>query len=64
MEVVLPQDRAVIDAETIGRFGLCGTGAELRERAQQMERDGVTELAIQPGGDIPAELRRLAGALR
>ncbi len=64
VEVVLPQDRAVIDAETIGRFGLCGTGAELRERAQQMERDGVTELAIQPGGDIPAELRRLAGALR
>jgi hypothetical protein len=25
--------------------------------------DGVQELAVQPGGDVPAELRRLAAAL-
>ena len=63
-EVVLPQDAAVVTAETIGRFGFCGTAADLRARLEQMERDGVTELAIQPGGDIPAELRRIAEALR
>jgi 5,10-methylenetetrahydromethanopterin reductase len=63
-EVVLPQDAAVVSAETIGRFGFCGTAAELRARLEQMERDGVTELAIQPGGDIPHELRRIAEALR
>ena len=28
-----------------------------------LEADGVIELAIQPGGDVPAELRRLSAAL-
>lgn len=63
-EVVLPQDRAVLSAENLTRFGFCGTAAELRDRMDRMEADGVTELAIQPGGDIPSELRRLAEALR
>lgn len=62
-ELVLPQDRAVVTAENIGRFAFCGTARALRERMEQMERDGVTELAVQPGGDIPSELRRIAEAL-
>ena len=51
-------------ADNVARFGFCGTAAELRTRMDQMERDGVTELAVQPGGDIPVELRRIADALR
>jgi 5,10-methylenetetrahydromethanopterin reductase len=63
-EVVLPQDAAIVTADNIARFGFCGTAAELRARADDMARDGVTELAIQPGGDIPSELQRIAQALR
>lgn len=63
-EIVLPQDSAIVTADNIARFGFCGTAAELRARMDRMVRDGVTELAIQPGGDIPAELRRIADALR
>ena len=62
-ELLLPQDRAVVTAENIRRFAFCGTAGALRERMEQMERDGVTELAVQPGGDIPSELRRIAEAL-
>ena len=62
-EIVLPQDSAIVTADNIARFGFCGTAAQLRVRMEQMGRDGVTELAIQPGGDIPAELRRIAKAL-
>lgn len=63
-EIVLPNDAAVAAADNIGRFGFCGTALQLRDRADQMARDGVTELAIQPGGDVPSELRRIAEALR
>lgn len=63
-EVVLPQDAAIVTADNIARFGFCGTASALRTRAEEMARDGVTELAIQPGGDIPSELRRIAQALR
>ena len=62
-EVVLPQDRAVVSADSLRRFGFCGTAEELAARIADMERDGVTELAIQPGGDIPDELHRIAEAL-
>ena len=62
-EVVLPQDRAVVSADNLRRFGFCGTAEELVARIADMERDGVTELAIQPGGDIPGELHRIAEAL-
>lgn len=62
-EVVLPQDRAIVTADNIRRFGFCGTAAELALRCVELERDGVTELAIQPGGDIPSELHRIAEAL-
>jgi 5,10-methylenetetrahydromethanopterin reductase len=63
VEVVLPQDRAVLSADNIRRFAFCGTADELAGRLAQMDRDGVTELAIQPGGDIPGELHRIAEAL-
>lgn len=63
-EIVLPEDSAIVNADTIARFGFCGTAAALRARRDQMERDGVTELAIQPGGNIPDEMRRIAAALR
>jgi 5,10-methylenetetrahydromethanopterin reductase len=63
VEVVLAPDRALLRPEHIRRFALCGTAEELAERAAQMAGDGVTELAVQPGGDVPSELRRLAGAL-
>ena len=62
-EVVLPQDRAIVTADNIRRFGFCGTAVDLARRVAEMERDGVTELAIQPGGDIPTELQRIAEAL-
>jgi 5,10-methylenetetrahydromethanopterin reductase len=63
-ELVLPQDRGLVSADSVRRFAFCGSASELRERADAMACDGVTELAIQPGGDIPAELRRIAEALR
>jgi 5,10-methylenetetrahydromethanopterin reductase len=63
IELVLPEDRDLVDAATIARFAFCAEAGELRERARAMAADGVDELAIQPGGDVPAELRRLAGAL-
>ena len=37
--------------------------AQLRERAEALAADGVDELAVQPGGDVPDGLRRLAAAL-
>ena len=63
VELTLPQDEAVVTAANVARFSLTGTASELRERAAALEADGVTELAIQPGGDVAAELRRLAVAL-
>jgi 5,10-methylenetetrahydromethanopterin reductase len=63
VELTLPQDEPVITAANVARFSLTGTVAELRERAAALAADGVTELAVQPGGDVPAELRRLAAAL-
>ena len=63
IELTLPQDQAIVTAENVARFSLTGTAAQLRERAAALEADGVTELAIQPGGDVPAELRRLSAAL-
>ena len=57
------RDRTRGHAANVARFSLTGTAAGLRERAAALAADGVGELAIQPGGDVPAELRRLAGAL-
>jgi 5,10-methylenetetrahydromethanopterin reductase len=63
MELVLPEDRDVVTASNVARFAFCGTASDLRSRAEALYADGVTELALHPGGDIPAELRRLAAAL-
>ena len=63
IELTLPQDQAIVTAENVARFSLTGTASQLRERAATLQADGVTELAIQPGGDVPAELRRLSAAL-
>ena len=63
IELTLPQDEPVVTAANVARFSLTGTAAELRDRAAALAADGVGEHAIQPGGDVPAELRRLAGAL-
>lgn len=62
-ELVLPEDDAVVTAENVARFSFTGTAGALRERAEALAADGVTELAVQPGGDVPAEMRRLAAAL-
>jgi len=63
VELTLPEDEAVVDAATIAALSFTGTAERLRERAEGLARDGVTELAVQPGGDVPSELRRLAAAL-
>lgn len=63
IELTLPEDEGVVTAEAIAAMSFTGTAEALRERAEALARDGVTELAVQPGGDVPAELRRLAGAL-
>jgi 5,10-methylenetetrahydromethanopterin reductase len=62
-EVVLPEDGPVITAANIARFSFTATAGELRERARTLAADGVNELAVQPGGDVPDGLRRLAAAL-
>ena len=63
VEVVLPEDEEVIDAGTIAAMSFTGTAGALRERAEALAGDGVDELAVQPGGDVPDGLRRLAAAL-
>ncbi len=63
MELTLPEGDVVIDAGTIGALSFTGTAEGLRERAARLAADGVTELAVQPGGDVPQELRRPAAAL-
>jgi 5,10-methylenetetrahydromethanopterin reductase len=63
MQLVHPEDRAMVTAENVARFAFCGTAPDLRSRAEALAAEGVTELALHPGGDIPAELRRLATAL-
>jgi hypothetical protein len=52
-----------VTAQNVARFGFCGTAQDLGERAEALGADGVTDLALQPGGDVPGELRRLADAL-
>jgi 5,10-methylenetetrahydromethanopterin reductase len=63
MELTLPEDEPLVTAENVARFSFTGTAGELRARAEALAADGVTELAVQPGGDVPDGLRRLASAL-
>ena len=63
VELVLPEDRALVTPENVRRFSLTGSADELRERVRALANDGATEVAIQPGGDVEEELGRLASAL-
>jgi 5,10-methylenetetrahydromethanopterin reductase len=64
VNVVHEADRELVTPEWIRRFSMTGTAAELAERAHGLAADGVTELAVQPGGDVADEMRRLAAAFR
>lgn len=50
--------------DDIRRYSMSGTADELVERIHGPAVDGVTELAVQPGGDVADELLRVASALR
>lgn len=63
VQLELPQDDAIVTPANVARFSLTATVSELRERADGLAADGVTELCIQPGGDMATEMPRLAAAL-
>jgi 5,10-methylenetetrahydromethanopterin reductase len=50
-------------ADLIPAMSFSGTADALRTKVAELESIGVTEIAYQPAGDIPAELARMAGAL-
>jgi 5,10-methylenetetrahydromethanopterin reductase len=61
MVYVNERDRSLLTGEMIAAMTFTGTAAELAGRLATMERDGATEVAIQPGGpDIERELRAIA----
>lgn len=64
VDVVHDADRELVTPEYIRRFSVTGNAGELADRVRALAADGVTELAIQPGGDVADELRRLATAFR
>ncbi len=64
VDLVHDFDSGLVTEDNVRRFSFTGAASELRARIAGMERDGVTELAIQPGGDVPEELRRLAALHR
>ncbi|MND08409.1 hypothetical protein D3C83_309930 [compost metagenome] len=53
----------MLTADNVARFSFTGTAGELAARAADLAAQGVTDLALQPGGDVPEGLRRLAAAL-
>ena len=60
------RDRVAIDelAPLMTSFGLSGTAADVRAKAEAFEAAGVTELVYQPAGpDIERELRALMDAV-
>lgn len=57
-------DRQVIDHSTLSLSPLWATAAEVPAWIEGFAAMGVTELAFEPMGDIPAELRRFARAAR
>ncbi len=64
IELELEADRELVTPEHIRRFSMSGTADEVVERIHGLAADGVTELAVQPGGDVVDELLRFASALR
>jgi 5,10-methylenetetrahydromethanopterin reductase len=66
--LVAPNERdlpIVNEAVTlIAQIGLVGTAGEVRDRIENLQAGGVTEIAYQPAGpDIPGELERFATAV-
>ena len=58
-------DRAVMTPEAAAMLTpLTGTVDEVRTRVNQLIVNGITEIAFQPVGDVPAELTSMAAALR
>lgn len=58
------RDRPYVSPEVVRRNGYAWTAAELRDRLARLEAAGVTDVAYQPAGDIPAELESFAAAVR
>lgn len=57
-------DRAHIPREAIPQLTVVGTPEEVAQRIAALADEGVTEIAFNPAGDIPDELRRFAKAVR
>ena len=58
------RDRPFVSPAHIQLMGYAWTPAELRDRLAALEDGGVTDIAYQPAGDIPAELEAFATAVR
>lgn len=58
------RDRPYVTPEHIERLGVAWTPEALRDRLAALEAGGVTDVAYQPAGDIPAELEAFAAAVR
>jgi len=58
------RDRPFITPELVRLAGYAWTPSELRDRLAALEDAGVTDVAYQPAGDIPAELEEFAAAVR
>jgi 5,10-methylenetetrahydromethanopterin reductase len=58
------RDRPFVTPELVRLAGYAWTASELRDRLAALEDAGVTDVAYQPAGDIPAELETFAAAVR
>jgi 5,10-methylenetetrahydromethanopterin reductase len=60
------RDRAtILTGELLARFGYARDAAGWRQRLDELESGGATEVAYQPAGpDIPGELARFAAMMR
>ncbi len=58
------RDRPFVTPAHIQLMGYAWSAPELRERLSGLEAAGVTDIAYQPAGDIPAELEAFAEAVR
>ncbi|MFV0308766.1 MAG: LLM class flavin-dependent oxidoreductase [Desertimonas sp.] len=56
------RDRPFVTGELIQAAGYAWSPDELRERLARLEAAGVTDIAYQPAGDVPAELEAFAVA--
>jgi 5,10-methylenetetrahydromethanopterin reductase len=58
------RDRPFVTPELVRLAGYAWTPSELRDRLAALEDAGVSDVAYQPAGDIPAELETFAAAVR